>query len=87
MSETPQSAPLIVRLAQALGERINEANRAGNAHRCTYLELALVALRAIREPTTAMVDAVKDQEIYHAHEYAEAWRDMIDAALRENPDE
>ena len=47
-----------------------------------HLKAARAVLRAIREPSDAMIDAASDS-ISDNYECGLAWREMIDAALNE----
>lgn len=45
--------------------------------------LVLVVMEAMREPTDAMVEAALDNAHNTATVYRDAWRHMVDAALKE----
>ena len=70
------NSEMVERVAKVL-ERMTDSPPA------TYEELACAAIAAMREPTEAMCDAGANDRPGRQQSYADVWRAMIDAALKD----
>jgi hypothetical protein len=76
-------AEMIERVARAMCQLITEPGLAPEKHMATYMVLARTAIEAMREPTSAMVEAAHwlDPNHYGQGDVLIIWRAMNDAAL------